>query len=122
MTRWQIVLLGILAVCGLGGIMTLTNPDRSDYEVYAMEQLGNLATNQCNRAPAGFGTVLQEPCRATFAALKPQIRPLLAAATTRQNFILFSIYRSNISIPAANLNAKVESIGIFNHFYTYKTP
>ncbi len=102
--------------------MALTNPDRADYEVYAVEQLGNLATNQCDRVPAGFGTVLQDPCRAAIAAIKPQIRPILAAATTRQNFILFSIYRSNISIPAANLNAKVETIGILDRFYTYKTP
>jgi Domain of unknown function (DUF4359) len=121
MARWQIVLISILTVCGLGGIMTLTNPERADYEDYAVEQLGHLAISQCDRVPA-FGTVLQEPCRAALAAIKPQIRPMLAAATTRQNFIIFSIYRSNISIPAANFHAKVESIGLFSHFYTYKTP
>jgi Domain of unknown function (DUF4359) len=122
MRQWQIVLLSILAGCGLGGMMALSNPDRSDYENYAVEQIGNLAKDQCDRAPAGLGILLQGPCRAAIEAYKPQLRPLLAATTSRQNWIFFSIYRSDISIPIVNFNARVESIGIFNNFFTYKTP
>jgi Domain of unknown function (DUF4359) len=118
MKWWQIVLLGVFGLCGLG----LTNPDRAAYETYAVEQLGNLAKDQCNQAPGEFGRVLQEPCRAAIEAYKPQLRPMLAATTTRQNWIFFSIYRSDISIPAASFNAKVESIGIFNNFLIYKVP
>jgi Domain of unknown function (DUF4359) len=122
MARWQMVLLGSLGLCAAIGVAALTNPDRSDYEVYAVEQVGNLAAIQCNRAPDGFKIILQEPCRAAISALKPQIRPILAANTTRQNYILFSIYRSKLSIPSVKLNTQVESIGIFKNFYTYKTP
>jgi hypothetical protein len=122
MGRIQTVLFSSLAVCGLGSIMALTNPGRSAYEVYAVEQLADLAMNQCDRVPDGVRGVLQGPCRAAIASIKPQLGPMLAAATIRQNFILFSIYRSNISIPAANLNAQMESIGAFNNFFTYKTP
>jgi hypothetical protein len=118
MKCWQIVLLCIFALCGLAA----TNPDRSAYENYAVEQVGNLASDQCNRAPGDLGTILQGPCRAAIEAYKPQIRPLLAAATTRQNLFFFSIYRSDISIPAVKFNAQVESIGICHNFYTYKTP
>jgi Domain of unknown function (DUF4359) len=122
MRQWQIVLLSIVAGCGLGGIMALTNPSRSAYEIYAVERIGDLAKDQCDRAPAGLGVLLQQPCRAAIEAYKPQLRPLLAATTNRQNWILFSIYRSDISIPVVNLNARVESIGIFDRFFTYKTP
>jgi Domain of unknown function (DUF4359) len=122
MVRWQIFPIGILTVCGLGGIMMLTNPDRTAYEAYAVDRVGDLAREQCDRAPAGLGIVLQGPCRAAIESFKPQIRPLLSTTTSRQNFIFFSIYKSDISIPAANLNAKVESIGIFNNFFTYKAP
>jgi Domain of unknown function (DUF4359) len=122
MKGWQIVLLGIYAFGGIGVVMALTNPDRVAYEDYAVERVSNLARDQCDRAPAGFGIVLQGPCRAAIEAFKPQIRPLLAASTTCQNFVLFSLYKSDISIPAVNFNARVESIGIFNNFFTYKTP
>jgi hypothetical protein len=122
MKGWQIVLLGIYAGCGIGVLMALTNPDRAAYENYAVEQVTNLAREQCDRAPAGLGVLIQGPCRAAIDGFKPQIRPLLAATTSRQNLIFFSIYKSDISIPAVNLDARVESIGIFNHFFTYKTP
>jgi Domain of unknown function (DUF4359) len=100
----------------------LTNPDQSAYENYAVDRIGELARDQCNKASAGLGIVLQGPCRAAVDAYKSQLRPLLAATTTRQNWIVFSIYKSDISIPTANIKAQVESIGIFNHFFTYKTP
>jgi hypothetical protein len=122
MGRWQLVLLSIVGIGGAISIAALTNPDRADYEVYAVEQVGNLAASQCNRAPDGFKIVLQAPCRAAIDALKPQIRPILAANTTRQNYILFSIYRSKLSMPSVKLDTQVESIGIFKTFYTYKTP
>lgn len=122
MARWQIVLFSIFAGCGLGGIMALTNPDRSAYETYAVEQISNLAKERCERATNELGIVVQGPCRAAIAAFKPRILPLLTATTSRKNFIIFSIYRSTISIPAVNLNAEVESIGILNNFLTYKTP
>jgi hypothetical protein len=102
--------------------MVLTNPDRAAYENYAIEQIGNLARDQCDRAPAGLGILLQGPCRAAIEAYKPQLRPLLAATTIRKNWGLFSIYRSDISIPVVNFQAQVESIGIFNNFFTYKAP
>jgi Domain of unknown function (DUF4359) len=118
MARWQIVLLGIFALCGLA----LTNPDRAAYETYAVEQIGNLARNQCDRDPGGLGILVQGPCRAAVTAYLPQLRPLLSATTSRQNLYLFSIYRSDISVPVANFNTRIESIGIFNRFFTYKAP
>jgi Domain of unknown function (DUF4359) len=119
MKSWLIVLLGLV---GVGGLGFLTNPDRVAYENYAVEQAGNLAKAECDRVPGGLGMLVQQPCRAAIEAYKPQIKPLLAATTTRQNWGLFSIYRSDISIPAVNFNGRVESIGLFDRFYTYKTP
>ena len=122
MPQKKIVLIGITIIAGICGLGALTNPNSSAYEAYAEEQLGNVAKSQCDKAPAGFGIVLQGPCRAAIDAFKPQLRPLLSASTSRQNIIVFSIYRSDISIPVVNINAKIESVGIFNNFFTYKTP
>jgi Domain of unknown function (DUF4359) len=119
MKGWQIVLLGLVGLCGLG---FLTNPDRAAYENYAVEQAGHLGKEQCERASGGLGVLVKEPCQAAIEAYKPQIKPLIATTTSRQNWGLFSIYRSDISIPAVNFNGRVESIGLFDRFYTYKTP
>jgi Domain of unknown function (DUF4359) len=119
MKLWQIVMCGILGLCGLG---LATNPDRDAYETYAIDRVGVLAKDQCDRLPAGLGSIIQGPCRAAIEAYKPRLRPLLSMTTTRQNWLLFSIYRSDIAVPAVNFNGRVESIGIFNNFFTYKTP
>jgi uncharacterized protein YceK len=122
MSKWQIVLLSMMLGCGCGGVMALTNPDRSAYEHYAVDRIGDLAQAECDRAPAGLGVLIQETCLAAIAAYKPQLRPILATTTSRQNWILFSIYRSDISIPAVNFQTRVESIGIFDRFFVYKAP
>ncbi len=122
MLKWQIGLLVIAAGSGLGGVMALTNPSRAAYENYAVDRIGELAKDKCDRAPNGLGVFIQGPCRAAIEAYKPELRPILAAATIRQNWVLFSIYRSNIMVPIVNLQVQVESIGIFDRFFVYKTP
>jgi Domain of unknown function (DUF4359) len=122
MRRWQIILVSIVAGCGFGGLMALTNPDQSAYENYAVDRIGDLAKEKCDRAPDGLGVFIQKPCRAAIEAYKPELRPLLAATTSRQNWVLFSIYRSNIMVPIVNLPVRVEAIGIFDCFFVYKAP
>jgi Domain of unknown function (DUF4359) len=116
MTRWQIALLGIFTLCGLAA----TNPSRAAYENYAIDLVGELGREQCDRAPGGLGVVLQAPCRAAIESFKPKLRPLLAATSRRQNFFLFSLYKSELAIPGVNFNLNMESIGICNNFFTYK--
>jgi hypothetical protein len=52
----------------------------------------------------------------------PQARTLIQSNTTRSNFVLFSIYVTNLDVPALSFKAEVESIGVLNSFYTYKVP
>jgi Domain of unknown function (DUF4359) len=120
--KWQVGLLGLVAGSGLVGVMVLTNPSRAAYENYAVDRIGELAKDKCDRAPNGLGVFIQGPCRAAIEAYKPELRTILAAATSRQNWVLFSIYRSNIMVPIVNLQVRVESVGIFDRFFVYKTP
>jgi Domain of unknown function (DUF4359) len=122
MRKWQIILVSIVAGCGLGGVMVLTNPDRFAYENYAVDRIGDLAKDKCDRAPDGLGVFIQAPCRAAIAAYKPELRTILTAATSRQNWGLFSIYRSSMMVPIVNLQVQVEAIGIFDRFFVYKAP
>jgi Domain of unknown function (DUF4359) len=120
--KGSIVLLGIVAGCGLGWVMFLTNPSRAAYESFAVDRIGELAKDKCDHAPDGLGVFIQGPCRAAIEAYKPELRPILVAATSRQNWVLFSIYRSKIMVPIVNLQVQVESIGIFDRFFVYRTP
>jgi Domain of unknown function (DUF4359) len=120
MKQWQIVLLGMLATLGVGGLMALTNPELGAYEEYAVEQLGNQAREKCDLAPSGLGVLFQGTCQVAVDNFKPQLRTLVSESSNRQNLVFFSIYRSDLSIPVVNLGIKVESIGMFNHFFTYK--
>jgi hypothetical protein len=122
MLRWQVPAIGILTLLAGGAAMVLSNPSQDAYEAYAIEQIANRAKEECNRAPAGFGEVIKAPCRAAVEAAKPKLRPLLKTSTTRQNFVFFSIYKSDLAVPALNFRTQVETIGIFNGFYTYKAP
>lgn len=120
MKHWQLGLFGIFVLGGLSGVMALTNPERAAYEEYAVQQLESQAMEQCEMAKVGLSSILQGPCRAAIESVKPQLLPLVSASTNRQNLILFSLYRSDISVPYVKLTLKVESIGMFNRFYTYK--
>lgn len=119
---WQTGLVVIVVGSGLGGVMALTNPSRAAYEGYAVDRIGELAKDQCNRAPNGLGAMIQGPCRAAIEAYQPQLQPILATVTSRQNWMFFSIYRSSLMVPIVNLQVDVESIGILDRFFTYKTP
>jgi hypothetical protein len=120
MKHWKLGLFGLFALGGLAGVMALTNPERTAYEEYAVQQLEKQAMEQCEMAAIGLSSILQGPCRAAIETVKPQLLPLVSASTNRQNLILFSLYRSDISVPYVKLTLKVESIGMFNSFYTYK--
>jgi hypothetical protein len=103
--------------------MFLTNPASEAYEQYAVAQVVDRLAHECQQLPlGGFETVIEAPCRGTLDAAKPSIKEVVTKSTTRQNLGLFSIYRSDISVPELNFNARVESIGAFDRFFTYKAP
>jgi hypothetical protein len=112
----------LLFFVGIAIGLIATNPNRAAYETYAIEQIADLAKAQCNQTPSEFGTLLQGSCRNAIELLKPQLRSPIAANTQRQNWYFISFYRSDVSIPEANANIHLETIGILNNFYTYKSP
>jgi hypothetical protein len=122
MARWQTISFGLFVLGAVLALMALTNPDSAAYETYLVEQIADRASSECQQAPAGFGEILKEPCQGAIQAAKPHVRKLIDGATTRQNFGLFSRYTSDLSIPELKFNARVESIGAFDRFYTYKLP
>ncbi len=101
--------------------MALTNPNQATYEEYATEQLTTyLKDEACTQAPKVFSNFLQRQCKSLLDTGRPQIQLIISKATQRQNFILFSIYRTNLDIGPYLPAYHFETVGAFQNFYVYQ--
>jgi hypothetical protein len=113
--------IGGVAVLGLGAAMAVTNPDRDAYEEYAVEKLTTyLKDDACPQAPKVFGDLLQRQCKTLVDTGRPQIQQIIAKTTQQQNFIFFSIYRTNLEIGPILPVYHFETVGVFQKFYIYQ--
>jgi|UPI0004B8A0B9 hypothetical protein len=137
MTVWKMKVSNIMACVGVVGLAALgvamahTNPSQVEYEEYAVQQLtGYLKTNVCKKTPKFLENVIQFNCKQVVVSTQPQMRELITESTERQNFILFSIYRTDLklssllpaldSVLPSTPGYKFETVGAFDQFYTYK--
>lgn len=116
-----IAAVGGVALAGLGGAMALTNPSQEAYEEYAIEQLTTyLKDEACPQAPKVFGDLLQRQCKTLVDSGRPQIQQIITKTTQRQNFILFSIYRTDLEIGPVLPVYHFETVGVLQKFYVYQ--
>jgi len=122
MKAWNVVVMvGGVAMVGLGTVMAIANPEQPAYEQYATGQVNSYLKNTlCNQSI--LGNLIQQPCNSLVETAKPQIQEIIVKNTQRQNFIFFSIYRTDLSlsklVPFAP-NYRIETVGAFHNFYTY---
>jgi hypothetical protein len=117
----QLIVVGGVALIGLGGLMIATNPGSQVYEQYATEQLAQyLKTEGCTQLSDKLGGFVQGYCKTLVDTGRPQLEKLISQQTTRQNYLLFSIYQTNLSLPSPVPSYHFETIGAFQNFYTYK--
>jgi hypothetical protein len=113
--------IGGAAMAVLGVAMALTNPSQDTYEAYAVEQLTTyLKEEACMQVPSVFGNVLQRQCKTFVDTGRPKIQQIIAQTTQRQNFIFFSIYRTNLAIGPVLPVYHFETLGVFQNFYIYQ--
>jgi hypothetical protein len=126
--QWQKNLVG--AGCGLALVtasLMLTNPTQKSYETYLVKQLENRIQEECSRASSPIlGALANKACYSIGSMgdsfIKESASSMVAANTTRQNFGLFSIYSTQISVSQINFSGKVSAVGAFNNFLIYQTP
>lgn len=112
--------IGLLVLAALGAVMAITNPDKSTYEEYAVEQLTTYLTDDiCPQVPKAFESLVNNSCTAIVGSSRPQIQQIISRTTQRQNFILFSIYSTDLSISRAIPFYRFQTVGILQNFYTY---
>ncbi|MEA5573148.1 DUF4359 domain-containing protein [Calothrix sp. UHCC 0171] len=115
--------LGVLGLFLLGVVMTKNNPSQAEYEQYAVRELtGYLKSNICQKTPRIIGEIEKIAgikCNEAFDSVNPQIRDIIAATTDRQDFIVFSIYRTELKLNEWVPSYKFETVGALGNFYTY---
>ncbi|MBW4648730.1 MAG: DUF4359 domain-containing protein [Kastovskya adunca ATA6-11-RM4] len=110
------------ALIGVGGAMALTNPGQENYEEYAVEQLTTyLKEEVCTQnIPNTFENFLQRQCVSLVDTGRPQIRQIISETTQRQNYLLFSVYQTDLNVGPFLPAYQFESVGAFQQFYTYQ--
>ncbi|AKG21092.1 DUF4359 domain-containing protein [Calothrix sp. 336/3] len=125
--------VGVIGLVVLGGVMAKTNPPQEEYESYATGKLTEyVKTNVCKKTTGFLEKVINFQCDKVLDSGKTEIRNVIAGSTKRQDYIIFSIYTTNLNVnslvPGVRLDAflptepvyQFESIGVFGNFYTYK--
>lgn len=112
--------IGVAALVALGVAMATTNPSQRNYEEFAVQQLTQyLKKDVCVKAPKAFGNFLQRNCSVIVDSSRPQIHQIIAETTQRQNFVFFSVYRTELFINPFIPTYHFETVGTFQNFYIY---
>jgi hypothetical protein len=112
--RWSLPwTIGGIMFLGFGLILMLTNPSKSKYEEFATQELVNyLRTNICQANSQQLQEALKsQMCNLMLDTGEKQIPKLITKTTERHNYLLLSVYETNLFV------YNVETIGIFNNFY-----
>jgi hypothetical protein len=122
MKAWTIIAsVGVAGVAVLGATMAKMNPQQAEYEEYAVQRLTTyLKTDFCNKTPNFLQNLIQFNCSQLVDSANPQIRDIIAATTKRQNYVVFSVYTTDLKIDNLIPGYKFETVGAFENFYTYK--
>ncbi|MBD2440246.1 DUF4359 domain-containing protein [Nostoc sp. FACHB-110] len=103
-----------------GVAMSKTNPTQNEYEEYAVQQLTQyLKTDVCKKTSKLIENLLNSSCSKMVDSANPRMREVISKTTDRQDFILFSVYRTDLTLGSWLPGYKFETVGAFHNFYTY---
>ncbi|AFZ57375.1 DUF4359 domain-containing protein [Anabaena cylindrica FACHB-243] len=122
MKVWTIITsVGAAGIAVLGVTMAKTNPQQAEYEEYAVQRLTTyLKTDVCKKTPNFLQNLIQFNCDKLIESVNPQMRDIIASTTKRQNYIVFSVYSTELKLDNLLPNYKFETVGALDNFYTYK--
>ena len=107
-------------LAALGVTMANTNPSQVEYEEYAVQRLTEyLKTDVCKKTTNIIENLIRFNCDKLVDSANPQIQEIIARTTERQNYMIFSIYRTDLKINSWMPSYKFETVGALNQFYTY---
>ena len=112
--------LGIASLSSLAAVMAVMNPTQGAYEAYATQKVvAILDRNVCTEAPKAFN--LRRDCKSLLTNNRSQIKQFIANHTEHQNFIFFSVYKTDVEIATFLPSYRVETVGAFQRFHLYES-
>ncbi|MDB9448984.1 DUF4359 domain-containing protein [Dolichospermum circinale] len=115
-----LICVGAASVTVLGAIMAKTNPNQGEYEQYAVQKVTTyLEADVCHKTPSFLEKLIKVNCQELLQSATPHIKELITTTTNRQDYIIFSIYRTEIKLDSWIPGYKFETVGALNQFYTY---
>ncbi|PSO48704.1 MAG: hypothetical protein BRC33_08765 [Cyanobacteria bacterium SW_9_44_58] len=119
---WRLTMfISGIAVIAVGTAMAAANPRRDAYQSYAAEKMSTyLKQEVCPDAPKNFGGVLREQCNQFVDRGKQPMKQWIAESTERYNYILFSIYKTELSLMTGLPSYQFKTLGIFQNFWIYE--
>ncbi len=121
MTPWKLAAaIGGIVLGITGGALIVTNPDQATYESFATTKLVDyLGREVCSNAVQTLG--LNRDCEKFLRSNQALIRRLITRQTQRQNFLFFSIYRTDLELTVLLPSYQFETMGGLGQFYVYKS-
>ncbi len=108
--KLQVILIGAAVVAG---VMAVTNPSKERYIEYATDQFSESGkTSIC--AGDNMPIAAQQSCKFVISQGKGVIKSMVTNSTKQQNFVLFSLYETDMP------NKKVTTIAALGNFYMLK--
>jgi uncharacterized protein YceK len=122
LARFRVVVLGTV-LAGVSAVMLTANPDRKAYEQYAARELTTyLKAGVCDRAQAQLDlqALLRGYCKMLVDTGRPFLQEAIASGTTRKNFLIFSIYQTELSFATPLPSYQFSTIAVLKTFYLYE--
>ena len=112
--------VGAAGVAILGVMMVKTNPSQGEYEKYAVQKLTTyLESDVCKKTPSFLEKLIKVDCQQMLESAIPHIKELITTTTNRQDYMILSIFRTEIKLDSRIPGYKLETLGVLNQFYTY---
>lgn len=112
--------VGVVTLSLLTVAMVKSNPSEASYQQYAVTELSSyLKSNVCKKSLGILDKLINNQCGKFVDTASPQIRDIIAASTERHDFIIFSVYRTELKVSDWVPSYKFETVGAFDKFYTY---
>ncbi len=112
---------GAAVLIALGVAMVGTNPSRVEYEEYATQRLGEYLKEQgCSKTPNLLDNLIKFNCAKFIDSASPQIQQIVKASSQQHDYLLFSVYHTELQISPFIPSYKFETVGALDNFFTYK--